>query len=106
MRKRSIAVDECIQTLLQNPLGRRCRDRDIDNRLQFRLMHDLERATRDVASVVSDAFDVSHNLHCRCNETEIGGNWLFARENLEADIVDFELESVDLIVFINDTLCE
>ena len=99
-----IAIDESVEALLENPLCGRGRNKDVDNRFQFRLIEDFQGAAGDVDAVISDPLDIADNLHCRCDETKIGGNRLFARENLEANVVNFKLKFIDLIVPINDLL--
>src|SRR5437667_9030708 len=92
------------KALLQNALCSRRRNRNVDNRFQFGLMHDFKRTARHVDAVVSDTLDIGNNLHRGCDETKIGRNRLLARQDLEADVVDLEFESIDFVIFVNDTL--
>src|SRR5205809_1778457 len=99
-----LASNERVKALLENALCGRRSDRDIDDRFQFGLMHDFQRAAGDVDAVVSDTLDIGNNLHRGCDETKIGRNRLLAGEDLEADVINLDFESIDLVIFINHTL--
>src|SRR5215470_9397956 len=99
-----IAIYKSVQTFFQDSLCGGRSNRNIDDRLQFRLMHDFQCSAGYVDAVIPDAFDVADDLHSRRDETKIRRDRLVAGKNLKTDVIDVQFKLIDLIVFVDDVL--
>ena len=72
--------------------------RQVDVRLDRQLGGELERALADVHGEVTDALEVGGDLERRGDEPEISRRRLMQREQLDAEVVDLDVQAVDRMV--------
>jgi len=72
-----IRIDECIQTLFENLLGRVRHDRQIDQPFEFRFLDQFRRSLADINRNIADALDVFDNFHGRRNKAQVACDRLF-----------------------------
>ena len=72
--------------------------RDVDVRLERRLLVQFERPLGDVHRQVADPLDVGDDLERGHDEAQIGGDRLAAGEHEEGEFVDLDLVAVDRLI--------
>src|SRR5215469_18038780 len=93
-----IRIHERIEALFQNLLRSIGHDGKIDEPLELWLVNQFHGAFGNVHSDVADALDVLHDLQRRRYKPQVASDRLFECEHFVAQIVDFDLQPVDLIV--------
>lgn len=97
-RPLDVALDEGVERLVDERL---CELRHANQLVvghQGRRAAEREGVLADVHSLVSDALQIGHQLERRRDEAQIGGDWLAAGQDLQAQLVDLYLKGVDLHV--------
>ena len=100
--RRGIALDEHIERAADHLLRASGHQRDVDERLQLRLVVQLDRPLRDVGAQVGDPLEIVRDLHRRDHEAEVARHRLVQPENLHTDLIDLEVEPVHLLVVPDD----
>src|SRR5262245_30510578 len=90
-----IRVDERIQTVLKNSLRGFGHNGQVDKPLHLRFLDELRGAFGDIDRNIPDAFDVTNNLQCGRNKTQIASHGLLESQNLVAQVIDFDLEPIE-----------
>src|SRR6266403_4686921 len=106
LRELDVAADDGVEGIANHFLGELAHARQIDVGLDARMPEDAERALGDVDGLIADALKIVIDAGNGQDEAEIGGHELVEREKLNDAIVDFHLELVDGVFFVEDTLGE
>jgi hypothetical protein len=101
-----VAADDGVQCVANHFFSDFAHARKIDIRLHARVAQDADAGLRDVDGLIADTFEIVVDARNREDEAEVGGHQLMEREELDDAVVDFELELVDLIFFVEDALGE
>src|SRR3990172_6629987 len=96
VRQFVVAVDEGVQGVLQHLLCDLRHPRDVDQRFERRDGEKRLRPLRDVDRLVADPLHVRVDLHRGGDEAEIDGRRLAQRDELDARLVDLDVELVHL----------
>jgi len=106
LRELDVAADDGVEGVADHLFGEFAHARQIDVRLDARVPEDAERTLGDVDSLIADALKIVIDAGNGQDEAEIGGHELVEREKLNDTIVDFHLELVDGVFFVEDALGE
>jgi hypothetical protein len=106
LRELDVAANDGVEGVANHFLGELAHARQIDVRLDARVPEDAERALGDVDSLIADALEIVVDAGNGQDEAEIGGHELVQREKLNDTIVDFHLELVDGVFFVENALGE
>ncbi len=104
--KFDVAADDGVESVADHFFGDFAHARKIDVRLHARVAEDAEAALGDVDGLIADALEVVVDARDGEDEAEVGGHQLMEREELDDAVVDFELELVDLVFFVEHALGE
>jgi hypothetical protein len=100
----NVAADDSVEGVANHFLGKLAHARKIDVRFDAGMAKNARGGLRDVNSLVADALKVVVDSGYGKHEAEIHGHQLMEGEELEDAIVDFELQFIDGIFFIDDAL--
>jgi hypothetical protein len=94
-RQIDVAVDEGVERLVQHRRDRLAHARDVDVRLERRLLVELQGALGQVHRQVADALEVGDHLERRRHEAQVGAGRLAQGEDVQAQVIDRHLGRVD-----------
>ena len=98
-RERDVAADEGVQAVFDHALGELGHARDVlQLPLQGRLLEKELGVLRYVHGLVADALEVGVDLDRGHDEAQVGGRRLVQGDQLEAAVVDLDVELVDLVL--------
>jgi len=100
--KLRIGIDERIEAFFKDLLRCFRHDRQIDQPFEFRFLDQFRRSLADINGNIADALDVFDNFHGRRNKAQVACDRLFEREDLVAQLIDFNFQLVDLIIPADD----
>ena len=69
--------------------------------IQFRLLHQVPRALRDLEGLIRDPFEIGAKLHRRDNLPQIRSDWLEAQQDHDPVVVDFHFQGIDFFFIRN-----
>jgi hypothetical protein len=101
-----VAADDGVQGIANHFFGELAHAREIDIRLHARVAQNALGSLRDVDGLVADALEVVVDAGDGKNEAEIDGHQLMQSKELDDAVIDFELQFIDGVFFIKDTLGE
>jgi hypothetical protein len=101
-----VAADDSVKGVANHFLGEFAHARKIDVGLHARMAKDARGGLRDVDGLVADTLEVVVDAGNGKDEAEIDSHQLMESEKLEDPVVDFELEFIDGVFFIDDALGE
>jgi hypothetical protein len=104
LREFDVAADDGVEGVANHFLDEFAHAREIDVGLDARVAEDAQGALSDVDGLIADALEVVVNARDRQDEAEIRGHELVQGEKLHDAVVDFHLELVDGVFFLEDTL--
>ena len=101
-----VAADDGVEGVADHFFGDFAHAREIDVGFHARVAQDADAGLRDVDGLVADALEIVVDARDGEDEAEIDGHQLMEREELDDAVVDFELELVDGVFFVEDALGE
>ena len=101
-----VATNDGIQGVADHFFGDFAHAREIDVGLDARVTEDADTGLGDVDGLIADALEVVVDARNREDEAEVRSHQLMEREKLDDAVVDFELQLVDLVFFVEDALGE
>src|SRR5437588_11574604 len=104
--KVNVAADDGVEGMANHLFGELAHARQIDVRLHARVAEDAQGSLGDVDSLIADALEIVIDARDGQHEAEIDGHELVQRKKLNDAIVDFHLEFVDGVFFLEDALGE
>ena len=96
--QRHVAADERVEGVAQHLLRELAHARDVDQRLDRRVLQVALAGLGDVDGQVADPLEVGVDLDGGDDDAQVGGHRLVQRQQLEAAVVDFDVEVVDRLV--------
>src|SRR6267143_7316894 len=106
LRELDVAADDGVEGIANHLFGEFAHAREIDVRFHARMTEDAQGSLRDVDGLIADAFEIVIDARDRQHEAEIDGHKLVQSEKLNDAIVDFHLELVDGVFFLEDAVGE
>jgi hypothetical protein len=106
LREINIAADDGVQRIANHLFGNLAHARQVDVRLYARMAQNADGGLGDVDGLVADALEIVVDARDRENQAEIDGHQLVEREKLDDAVVDFDLQLVDGVFFIEDAFGE
>src|SRR5256884_3934057 len=101
-----VAADHGIESIANHLFGELAHARQIDVGLHARVSEDAQGSLGDVDGLVADALEIVIDARDRQHEAEIDGHQLVQGKKLNDAIVDFQLQLVDGVFFLEDALGE
>ena len=102
----NVAADDGVKGVADHFFGKLAHARQIDVGLHARVAQDALGALSDVDGLIADALEIVVDARDGQHEAKIDGHELVQREKLNDAVVDFHLEFVDGVFFIEDALGE
>src|SRR5882762_7717511 len=102
----NIAADDGVEGIAHHLLGEFAHARQIYVGLHARVAKDAQGSLGDVDGLIADALEIVIDARDSQHEAEIDGHELVQGEKLNDTIVDFHLELVDGVFFLEDALGE
>jgi hypothetical protein len=100
----NVAADDGVEGIANHFLGQLAHARKIDVRLDARMTEDTRGGLRDVDGLVADALEVIVDARDSEDEAEVDSHQLMKGKELDDAVVDFNLELVDGVFFVEDAL--
>jgi hypothetical protein len=104
LREVHVAADDSVEGVTHHFFGKLAHAWQIDVRLDARVAKDARGRLRDVDGLIADALEVVVDARDGKNQAQVGGHQLMEREELNDAVVNFELQFVDGVFFIEDAL--
>jgi hypothetical protein len=101
-----VAADYGVQGVADHFFGYFAHAREIDVRLHPRVTKDADGGLGDIDGLIADAFEIVVDARDGQDEPQIGSHQLMEGEELNDAVVEFNLELVDGVFFVEDTLGE
>src|SRR5258708_2816130 len=101
-----IAADDGVEGVANHLLGELAHAREIDVGLHAGVAKDAQGALGDVDSLIADALEIVVDAGDSQRESEVDGHELVQGKKLNDAIVDFHLELVDGVFFLEDAIGE
>jgi hypothetical protein len=102
----NVAADDGIEGVAHHFFDKLAHARKIDVGLHARVAKDAQGSLRDVDGLIANALEIVIDARDSQHEAEIDGHELVQREKLNDAIVNFHLELVDGVFFLEDALGE
>src|SRR6266478_6911551 len=106
LRELDVAADDRVEGVANHFFGELAHARQIDVGLHAGVAKDAHGTLGDVDGLIADALEIVVNAGNGQDEAEIGGHELVQGEQLNDAVVDFHLELVDGVFFVEDALGE
>ena len=97
-----VATHDGVERIADHFFGDFAHARKVHVRLHAGVAQDANGGLGDVDGLIADAFEVIVDARDREDQTEVGSHQLVEREELDDAVVDFELQFIDGVFFIED----
>jgi len=104
LREVDVAADDGVESVADHFFGKLAHTREIDVGLDAGMAEDALRGLRDVHGLVADALEVVVDARNGQDKAEIDGHQLMKGQQLDDAVIDFDLQFVDGIFFIENAL--
>jgi hypothetical protein len=101
-----VAADDGVESVANHFFGDFAHARQIDIGLDARVSEDADAGLRNVNGLIADALEIVIDARNGKDEPQVSGHQLMQREKLDDTVVDFKLELIDLVFFVEDALGE
>src|SRR5438445_2413794 len=104
LREFDVAANDSVEGVANHFFDQLAHTRQVDVGLDARVAKNAQGSLGDVDGLIADALEIVVDARNGQHEAEIGGHELVQREKLNDAVVDFDLELVDGVFFLEDTL--
>ncbi len=102
LREVDVTANDGVESVADHFFGELAHARQVDVRLYARVAKDAQGSLGDIHGLIADALEIDVNARNGQRKTEIHGHELVQGEKLNDAIVDFQLELVDGVFFLED----